>query len=191
MDGEGHGVGDGVVDVDELHVELAHPDHLPSLHGDKLGGLEQAVLLQLQLDEAGGEPGAVDGHVHLLEDIGDGPDVVLVAVGDEQAPDSGLIFHQVGHVGDDEVDAVHVVPGEAHAAVHHDQLSAVLIDGHVLADLVQTAKGNDFHFFSQNQIQSFLFRGDAKLPVRSSRFEKKRTQTDGREHPASRASLRA
>ena len=44
-DGKGHGVGDGVVDVDELHIELAHLHHLTGLHGDELGALEKAVLL--------------------------------------------------------------------------------------------------------------------------------------------------
>ena len=158
MDGEGHRVRDGVVDVDELHVELAHPDHLPGLHGDELGLLEQAVLLQLQLDEARGQPGAVHRHIHLAQHIGDGPDVVLVSVGDDQAPDAGLVLHQVCHVGDDQVDAVHVVAGKGHAAVHHDDLAAVLINRHILADLVETAKRDDLHFFCQISTLLFLLK---------------------------------
>ena len=141
--------------MDELHVELPCPHGLPRLHGNELGGLHQPVLLQLQGDEAGGEAGAVDGHIHLLEDVGDGPDVVLVAVGDEEAPDAGAVLDEIGHVGDDEVDAVHIVPGEGHAAVHHDNLAAVLIGGHVLADLVQTAQGDDFQFFCHRCNNSF------------------------------------
>ena len=105
------------------------------------------MLLQLQLDEAGGEAGAVDGHVDLLEDVGNGADVVLVAVSDEQAPDPGLVLDEVADIGDHAVDAVHVVPGEGHAAVHHDDFAAVLIGGHVLANLVETAKGDNFQFF--------------------------------------------
>ena len=147
VDGKGHGVRDGVVHMDEFHGELARPDAFASLHGDELRGLHQLVLLQLQLDEAGGEAGAVDGHVDLLEDVGNGADVVLVAVGDEQAPDPGLVLDEVADVGDHAVDAVHVVPGEGHAAVHHDDLAAILIGGHVLADLVETAKGDNFQFF--------------------------------------------
>ena len=66
VDGEGHGVGDGVVDVDKLHVEFPRSDGPARVHSDELGALHQAVLLQLQGDESGGEAGAVDGHVHLL-----------------------------------------------------------------------------------------------------------------------------
>ena len=86
-------------------------------------------------------------HIHLLEDVGDGADVVLVAVGDEEAADAALILDEVGHVRDDAVNAVHIVPGEGHAAVHNDDLAAVLIGGHVFADLIQTAQGDDFQFF--------------------------------------------
>ncbi len=60
-----------MVDMDELHVELACPDGLAGLYGDELGALDQLVLLQLQLDEAGGEAGAVNGHVDLLENVGE------------------------------------------------------------------------------------------------------------------------
>ena len=105
------------------------------------------MLLQLQLDKTGGEAGAVDGHIDLLENIGDGADVVLVAVGDEQAPDPGFVLDEIAHIGDHAVDAVHIIAGEGHAAVHHDDLAAVFIGGHVLADLVETAKGDDFQFF--------------------------------------------
>ena len=69
--------------------------------------------------------------------------MVLVPVGDEHAADAVLVLDKIAHVGDDAVDAVHVVAGERHAAVDHDDLAAVFIGGHVLADLVETAKGND------------------------------------------------
>ena len=105
------------------------------------------MLLQFEPDETGGKAGAVDGHVDLLEHVRDGAHMVLVAVGDEQAPDPGPVLDEVADVGNDEVDAVHVVPGEGHAAVHHDDLAAVLIGGHVLADLIETAQGDDFQFF--------------------------------------------
>ena len=73
--------------------------------------------------------------------------MVLVTVGDKEAPKAVVVLHQVADVGDDAVDAVHIVAGEGHAAVHHDDLAAILIHGHILADLVETAKGDDFQFF--------------------------------------------
>ena len=156
MDGKGHGVGDGVVDVDKFHLEFAGFHRLAGFHGDELGGVHQAVLGQLELDEACRQACAVDGQIDLLEDVGDGTDVVLVTVGDEETAQAVLVLDQIGYVGDHAVDAVHVLLGEGHAAVHHDDLAAVLIYGHVLADLIETAKGNDFQFFS-HRIKILLY----------------------------------
>ena len=156
MDGKGNRVGDGVVDVDEFHIKFPHLNHFPGLHGDQLGLFEQAVFLQLQLDEPGGQTGAVYRHIHLLENVGDGPDVVLMSVGDEQAPDAPLVFHQIGYVGNYQIDAVHISVRESHAAVHYDDFSAVFVYGHVFADLVEAAKRDDLHFFCQNKCLLFV-----------------------------------
>ena len=130
--------------MDELHLKFSGPDGLPRLHRDELGGLQQPVLLQLQLDQARGQAGAVNGHVDLLENVGNGADVILMPVGDKQPPETVVVLHQIADIGDDAVNTVHIVTGECHAAVHHDDLTAVFISGHVLADLVEPAKGNDF-----------------------------------------------
>ena len=133
--------------MDELHVELPGPDCLAGLHSDELGGLDEAMLLQLELDQPSGEAGAVDGHVHLLEHIGDGADVILVPVGQKQSADAAPVLDEIAHIGNHQVNAIEVVTREGHAAVHHDDLTAEFVYGHVLADLVESAKRDDFHFF--------------------------------------------
>ena len=160
-DGEGHRVGDGVVDVDELHAEPARLDRLPRLAGDELHLVAQPVLVQLQLNEAGRHPGGVDGGVHVPHEVGDGPDVILMAMGDEDGPNAVPVLDQVGEIGYDHVDAVHVVVREAHAHVHQDDVVAVLVDGEVFADLIETAKGNNFQFFCHNN--SFSVKNINKL----------------------------
>ena len=115
----------------------------------QLHSAQQAMLLQLQLDEAVGHGGAVDGTVDLLHAVGDGADVILVAVGDEHTPQLLLIGHQVGEVRDHQIHAVHFLIGEAYAAIDDDHVLAVFQDGDVFADLIQTAQGNDFQFFCQ------------------------------------------
>ena len=79
-----------------------------------------------------------------------------MAVGDEETPDAGFVLDEVGDVGDDAVDAVHIIPGEGHAAVHHDDLAAVLVGGHVFADLIEAAQRDNFQFFCHKN--SFLKR---------------------------------
>ena len=133
--------------MDELHLEFARFYGLSGFHRNELGGVLQSVLLQLELDKPGGQARTIDGEIDLLEDIGDGADVVLVAVGDEQTAQAGPVLHQIADIGNHAVDAVHIIARECHAAVHHDDLTAVFIDGHILADLIQTAKRNNFQFF--------------------------------------------
>ena len=157
LDGEGHGVGDGVVDVDELHGEFARLDHLAGLAGDELGLVQEPVLLQLELHQARGHAGGVDGGVDAPQQVGDGADVVLMAVGEEDAPDLVLVLDEIGEVGDDHVDAVHVVVGEAHTHIHHDDVAAVLVDGEVFADLVETAQGDDLQFFCHKSMLTLLY----------------------------------
>ena len=115
--------------MDKFYLKFSGLHRLARLHRHQLGAVQQPVLLQLQLDESGGKAGAVDGHIYLLEDVGDGPYMVLMAMGDEQAPQPGSVLDEIGDVGDDAVDAVHIIAGECHAAVHHNDLPAVLVGG--------------------------------------------------------------
>ena len=136
VDGQGHGVGDGVVHVDELHVHAAQLD-MAARRGDMEVRRAQVVLLQLALDKADGQGGAVHRHVELFHQIGHGADVVLVAVGNHHAPDALPVLLHKGEIGDDAVHAGHVLIGEGQAAVHNDHVPLALVQGKVLANLVE------------------------------------------------------
>ena len=145
IDGQSAGIRDGVVDADELHREgSAQTDHVSRLDTAEVGLPREAVLLKLVLNDAQRQAGGVDGHVQLLEDIGDGSDVILVAVGDDHTADAVAVLLQIGHVGDHQIHTGHLVlVGEADAAVDDDDVLTILYYGHVLAHLVETAQGDD------------------------------------------------
>ena len=104
----------------------------------------ELVLLDLVAEQAAGERGGVDRHAgELGQHVRQAADVVLVGVGDEEGPDVGPAFLEVGDVGDDEVDAEHLLVGEHQAAVDDDDVVAVLEDVHVLADLAHPAERDD------------------------------------------------
>jgi hypothetical protein len=69
--------------------------------------------------------------------------VILVGVRDEERADVGAVLLEVGDVGDDEVDAEHLLVGEHQAAVDDDDVVAVLEHVHVLADLPHPAERDD------------------------------------------------
>ena len=157
LDGEGHSIRNGVVHMDKLHRELACLDHISCLTGNHLGLRYQTVLLQLQLDQPGTHPGGIDGRIDRTQHIGDGPNVVFVPVGDKDAPDLALVLDEIAYVRDDHIDAIHIIIREPHAAVHNNDVVAVLVDCQVLADLIQTAQRDDFQFFSHKIfVTSFL-----------------------------------
>ena len=149
MDGKGHGIGNGMVHMDELHGEAARLHDVAGVMGHELRLAHKVVLLELELDEAQRQRRGVHGGIDGLQHIRQRADVVLVAVGDEEAAELLLVFRKIGDVRNDKVHAVHVVLGEAEAAVDDDHVLAVFQHGHVLADLIQTAERNDLQFFYQ------------------------------------------
>ena len=141
-DGDGQRVRDGVVDGDELAVERA--DALAVALGDLQRVRPDAVLLELRLDEREGQLGADQRDVGLLaQQEGDGADVVLVAVGQDDADDVVEAVPDRGEVRQDQVDAGLLLLGEEHAAVDDQQFAGVFEDGHVAADLAETAERGD------------------------------------------------
>ncbi len=69
--------------------------------------------------------------------------MVFVTVGDDDT------FHLVGtllyilKIGDDVINADHVVVREHHASVHDQDLLIVFVHGHVFAHLAQTSEGDN------------------------------------------------
>ena len=104
----------------------------------------ELVLLDLVAEQAAREGARVDRHARELgEDVGQRADVVLVGVGDEERAHLGAVLLEVADVGDDEVDAEHLLVREHEAAVDDDDVVAVLEDVHVLADLPHPAERDD------------------------------------------------
>ena len=71
--------------------------------------------------------------------------MVLVRVGEEHAAHLLLVLDEVGEVGDDDVDARHLLVGEAQAAVDHDDVVLLPDDGTVLADLAHATERDDLY----------------------------------------------
>ena len=74
-------------------------------------------------------------------------DVVLVSVRDDNAAHPVGFVEQVVEVGDDVVNAEHVVLREHDARVYNQNIAAVFTGGHILADLSQPSpRGTIFNF---------------------------------------------
>ena len=126
VDGEGDAVDEGVRDADGKDAEDAEVEAAAGEDLDELGVVEEAMLFELAFDVGEGELGSVDGDVEVGEDPGEAADVVLVAVGEDDAADFAAVFDEVGDVRDDDVDAKELFFGEHEARVNHDDVVAVV-----------------------------------------------------------------
>ena len=141
--------------MNEFHLEATGMHYIAGLVGNQLDPVRQAVLLQLQADQAACHRRDVNRSQNLLQRIGQRADVILMAVGNEKAPKLCGILDQISKIGDHQIHAVHVVLRKSDAAVHHDHVLAVLQDGDVLSNFIQPAQRNNFKFFCQKIYNSF------------------------------------
>ena len=130
-----HGVGDAVADGERLHVEV--PDAEPGVPRDreKPRGRFEPVLGEAVAQQAQRQAGSIDRDVEFAEKEGDGADVVLVPVGEQERAEVGRRFTQNRKVGNDVVDPQHRVVGEQEAGVDEQRGAAVVEQHAVEADL--------------------------------------------------------
>ena len=132
----------GVAGLDEFHSKAAKLHFVPGCNATQIRVFD-LCLIQLMLDERHRKPRAEHRRLKFLERIRNGADVVLMAMGDEDAADLLRVFFQIRHVRDHKVDAGHVVIRENQPAVHHDNILAVFDHGHIFADFTHAAKRDD------------------------------------------------
>ena len=73
--------------------------------------------------------------------------MVFVSMRQDDAPYFALVFNKIRKIGNDDIDTVHVVVGETKPTVNDEDVAAVLIDGEIFTDLVESAQRYDFQFF--------------------------------------------
>ncbi len=163
-DEDGKRVGDRMVDGDELEVEGTELVEVTSR--DDAGDRLDPVLLELGLDERDRQLRAEDRDVGLaLEQVGDGADVVFVAVGEHEADDVVEAVVEVGEVGEDEVDTGLLLFGEEDAGVDDEDLAVVFEHGHVAPDLAEAAEGDDADRFGVHLRRWAEFLGQCVIHV--------------------------
>jgi hypothetical protein len=143
LDRDGQGVGDRVVDRDELELERTEV-HDVALGHRVLGRVLELVLLELGLQEGQRQLRADDRDVAALaQQVRDAADVVLVAVRQDDADDVLEAVADRSEVREDQVDAGLGLLGEEDAAVDDQDLAAVLERRHVAADLAESSQRDD------------------------------------------------
>ena len=136
---------DGVIRLDELHLDIAEVDDITEGLYVQLHQAVESALTQLSLDECKRQPCSIHRHIDLLQNIWQRTDVVLMSVGDDEALDLRHVALQIGDVRDDQVDPQHIVGWKSQTAVHDDDAVITLKRGNVHADLIESAERNDLN----------------------------------------------
>ena len=117
-----------------------------------------SVLLELELDQRQRQPRAVNRHhaAQLLDHIGDRADVILVAVGNENAADLVAVALQIGHVRNHQINAQHILLREDGTAVQDHDIVRIFQHIDIFADFFNPAQRDDFQFsFRRHLFSSF------------------------------------
>ena len=114
----------GMRHAERLDAEGPEREGPPGLDGVEPRLLEEPVLAQPLPGQGQRHPGPEDGHVQLPEEVRQGADVVLVGVGEDDAPHLLPPRDEVGEVRNDVVDPGQLVVGEHEAAVDAEEVLA-------------------------------------------------------------------
>ena len=112
--------------------------------GETAENIVNAVLTQFRVQQTKGQLRSIDRRVDLFRQVRESADMVLMTMREQDAPHLLAILDHVREVGQDQIDAEHVVIGEHETTVDKDDGVLVLEHHHVLADSPQSAKGYDF-----------------------------------------------
>ena len=97
------------------------------------------MLVELRLHEPERQPRREHlAHADLAQQVRQCADVVLVRVREDDRADLAAL--QVAEVGEDQVDPEMLVARKREPRVDHERLASELEDGHVLADLAESAE---------------------------------------------------
>ena len=130
-------VGDRMVHGEALYRDRANLLSAPRRAHPEVD-VRQAVLPQPVLDQSGGVRRREDGHRELLQEVGNGANVIFMPVGDDDRLEAWAVPKKPAEVRVDQLGTMFI--GETNAAVDGDRGVAADQRGAVHSDLVEPAK---------------------------------------------------
>ena len=141
-------LGDRMGERDVAEAERAEPEIAAELDRVQRDLPEQPLLLELARDQPGGERRRVERHAEIGGEIGDRADMVLMAVGEDDAEQVGAILLDEGEVGQDQLDPRIIGIGEGQAEIDHHPFALAAVEIDVHADLARAAEREEQEFFA-------------------------------------------
>src|SRR6185312_2549026 len=124
-DGQRDGAHNRVSNMNELDLERSKRDTIAGLNGVQIRLVQKFVLFQTPLDQREREIGTVHRNLELGKQERHRPDVILMAMRENQAANHIGVLLKVGEVGSNDIDAEQFRFRKHHAGVDHDDVLAI------------------------------------------------------------------
>ncbi len=131
-----------MVHAHELDRETAEAE-LISRHNGMQALRGDTALLEPSLEDAECQRRAVNRHVNLAQYIGQGANVILVAMRQYDALDTLAVLQKVRDIRNDKIDAEHVLRREHEPRIDDENIVAKAQHRHVLPNLAKAAQGDN------------------------------------------------
>gem|GEM_PF-6332979 len=148
VDEERVALGDRMGERHVAEAERPEPEVAAEIDRVENDVLEQPLLLELARDQPGGERRRVERHAQIVAEIGDCADMVLMAVGEDDAEQVGAALLDEGEVGQDQLHARIERVGEGQAEIDHHPLALAAVEIDVHADLARAAEREEEEFLA-------------------------------------------
>src|SRR5260370_36934449 len=83
-------------------------------------------------------------------------DMVFVAVRNEDTANVLLLVAQIARIGNNKIDAEHLLVGEHYSGINNDDVVTILYDHHILSDFPQASQWSQSNFFCCQGINNLL-----------------------------------
>src|SRR5258706_7029641 len=135
-----------------MNGERARLEALTGLHLAQIGVFEQSVLIEFVFHIGERKLRAPDRNLEFGEDPGQGTDVVLVAVGEDDAAHPLAVLDEVGNVGNNDVDSQPFSFREHEAGLADDNVIAPADRHAVHTELAEAPQGDNLQFSSWHEV---------------------------------------
>ena len=111
-----HCIRDTVIHPDKIHMKTACLDGITLHDSTEIAGIH-AILLQPALQDAQGQPRAINGNINLLQHIRQRTDMVLMTMSQHNSLHLVLVLHQIRNIRNNQVNAEHFLVREHQAGI--------------------------------------------------------------------------
>src|SRR5436305_7660003 len=106
------------------------------------------MFFEFDIGKALRQTGRIDRReIEHWQNIRQTADMVFVAVRNEDTANVLLLVAQIARIGNNKIDAEHLLVGEHHSGIDNDDVVTILYDHHILSDLPQTSYWDQSNIF--------------------------------------------